>query len=92
MRWRSLWETFVEAPIQSISMPRSQTPMLPALLQVQQHCQDLERVLRGQALPTSQRTRLRSRMATITARRRAQPSATCSTAATSPRSSQQLSS
>lgn len=86
MRWSSLWETFVEAPIQSTGMPRSQTPPLPALLQVQQHCQDLERALRGQALPTSQRTRLRSRMATIAAPRRTQPSATCPKAAASPRS------
>ncbi|PKU48388.1 myosin-10 isoform x2 [Limosa lapponica baueri] len=42
---------------------------------VQQRCQDLERMLRGQALPAPLRAQLRSRTATTPAPRQAQPSA-----------------
>lgn len=88
--WRnSLWEAFMDAPIQPTCTLRSWTPSLPSLPQVQQRCWDLERMLRGQALPTPQRARLRSRTATTTTPGCAQPSAMCPMAVTSPRSSQQ---
>ncbi|KAM6397453.1 uncharacterized protein J5M81_005220 [Pluvialis apricaria] len=56
---------------------------------VQQRCRDLERMLRGQALPTPQRAWIRRGTVTTPAPGWAQPSATCPMAVTSPRSSQQ---
>ena len=63
--WRSsLRETFVDTSIQPTWMLRSRPPTSPPLPQVQQRCQDLERMLQGQALPTPQQAHLRSETAT----------------------------
>lgn len=87
--WQSsLWETFVDAPIQPTWMLRSPALGLPPLPQVQQRCRDLERMLQGQALPSPRQAQLGSGTATTPAPRRAQPSATCPMAAASPRTSQ----
>ena len=52
--WRStLQGAFMDAPIHA-GMLRSWAPELPPLLQVQQRCWDLERMLQGYVLPIPQ--------------------------------------
>lgn len=89
MWWSRLRETFVDTPIRPTWMLWSWAPMLPPLPQVQQRCQDLERMLQGQALPAPQQAWLRSGMATNPVSGQAQPSVMCPMAAASPRSSHQ---
>ncbi|KAM9548906.1 uncharacterized protein ACIB01_009380 [Guaruba guarouba] len=56
--------------------------------EVQQHCRDLERMLRGQVLPTPRQAQLRNETATTPVPRQAQPSDKSPMAVASPRSRQ----